>query len=136
MVIVILAMVTILTAIIVVIDHVVFPTAVCTILFLLAISLFALLLGAFSAPTLTDHVLLALVQVFVLLERMLTQITHVNVDFGLICAHIIVYLTEELLKSTDKFWMFLHDVLLLGVELVLNMLDELLEELLIIEDQF
>ena len=51
---------------------------------------------------------------------MLAQISHVDVNLGLISAHIIIYLTDEEVESFEEVGMFLSDFSLICLEFMLH----------------
>ena len=50
-------------------------------------------LFAFRVATLFDQLLLIPVQILILVKRMLAQVTHVNIDLGLISSHVLIDFT-------------------------------------------
>ena len=100
---------------------------------LLAFSLLALLLV--DDATLVDQVLLISEEILVFIKRMLSQISHIDVNLGLVRPHIIINLAQEQLKSLYKVTMVLPDVRLMVCKLLLHVQDQLLEELLVVQNQ-
>ena len=97
----------------------------------LALALLTFLL-AFGVAALLDHLLLIPVQVFVLVEGVLAQVSHIDIDFCLVGTHVVVDLAQEKLKRPHEVSILFPNENLLGLELLLDMLDELLEVALIV----
>ena len=87
---------------------------------LLAFSLLALLLV--DDATLVDQVLLISEEILVFIKRMLSQISHIDVNLGLVGPHIIINLAQEQLKSLYKVTMVLPDVRLMVCKLLLHVM--------------
>ena len=99
------------------------------------LTLVALLL-AVNIAALLNKLLLVAVEILVLVKGMLPQISHIDVDLGLVGLHIIINFLEEQLQSFDKIRAVLSVIGRLSIELFLQVVNEELEVLLVIQDQF
>ena len=97
---------------------------------LLSIFLFSIGISAKS-----DLLLLVPVQIFILIKRMLPQIAHIDVDFGLVRAHVVIYFSNEQIQGRQEVRVLLSNLRLVRSELVLHVAYKLLEVALVVENE-
>ena len=88
----------------------------------LPLTLVALLL-AVNVAALLNKLLLVAVEILVLVKGMLPQISHIDVDLGLVGLHIIINFLEEQLQSFDKIRAVLSVIARFGIELLLQVVN-------------
>ena len=99
----------------------------------LPLTLVALLL-AVNVAALLNKLLLVAVEILVLVKGMLPQISHIDVDLGLVGLHIIINFLEEQLQSFNKIRAVLSIIGRLSIELFLQVVNEELEVLLVVQN--
>lgn len=99
----------------------------------LPLTLVALLL-AVNVAALLNKLLLVAVEILVLVKGMLPQISHIDVDLGLVGLHIIINFLEEQLQSFDKIRAVLSVIGRLSIELFLQVVNKELEVLLVVQN--
>ena len=104
--------------------------SVCLVLPLTLVALFL----AVNVAALLNKLLLVAVEILVLVKGMLPQISHIDVDLGLVGLHIIINFLEEQLQSFDKIRAVLSVIGRLSIELFLQMVNEELEVLLVVQN--
>lgn len=114
---------------------VVFSFGACGGVFVLSLALLPFLL-ALSVASLLDEILLIAVQVLILVEGVLAQVSHVYLNFRLLSPHVLLYIGKQQLEGLDKVRVVLSDPGLVGLKLVLDVQHKLSEKLLFVEDQF
>ena len=82
-----------------------------------------------------ELVLLIDVQVIVLNKGVFAEITHIDVNLGLVLPHIFVDFLHEEIVALGKAGVVVSDLLLVLLELALHVQDKLLEVLLIVKNQ-
>ena len=101
-------------------------------LVLLPLVLLIFLLFALSVLAKPDLFLLVPVQILILIESMLPQISHVDVNLGLICTHVVVDFANEEIECGHEVLVTLSNQILVLAELILHMVYQLLKVSLIV----